>query len=167
MLWVDLNQDGFPDVYVANDLTANALYENVNGTLTPISWLSGAAVNASGKAEAGMGLAVGDVDSDQDPDLIVSNFDVETNTLYRNDGQFNFQDVSAPSGFGPPSFNHLGFGMALEDFNADGALDAYVTNGHIFTNPRRETSPHGLHQRHRSSLLGESSRRSRFSRCGL
>jgi hypothetical protein len=84
-----------------------------------------------------MGLAVGDVDGDGDPDLGVTNFDVETNTLYRNLGGLQFEDASLPSGFGLPSFNLLGFGLVLADFDLDGDLDFYAANGHIFEAPRR------------------------------
>ena len=85
-----------------------------------------------------MGVAVGDVDGDGDADLTVTNYDVQTNTLYLNRGEFQFEDVSARSGFGLPSFNLVGFGTALADFNGDGHLDAYVTNGHTTEKPFRD-----------------------------
>lgn len=139
VLFTDLDGDGAPDLYVANDLTLNLLFRNRgDGTFEDLSLLSGAAVNAEGKPEAGMGLVVGDVDGDLDPDLAVTNFDVETNTLYRNEGELFFLDVSAESGFGVPSFNRLGFGLVLADLDGDGLLDFYVGNGHIFENPARE-----------------------------
>jgi hypothetical protein len=84
-----------------------------------------------------MGLAVGDVDGDLDPDLLVTNFDVQTNTLYLNDGEMRFEDVSAASGFGVPSFNLVGFGLDLADFDRDGDVDAYVANGHTVEKPAR------------------------------
>ena len=138
VLFTDLDGDGAADLYVSNDLTPNHLFRNTgSGRFEPMSLFSGAAFNADGKAEAGMGLALGDVDRDGDVDLAVSNFDVETNTLYVNDGPMRFQDASARSGFGPPSFNLLGFGAVLADFDRDGELDYYVTNGHIFEKPTR------------------------------
>lgn len=85
-----------------------------------------------------MGVMIGDIDGDADPDLAVTNFDVETNTLYRNQGNLMFEDVSAVSGFGLPSFNALAFGIVAADFDRDGALDVYVANGHIFDDPARE-----------------------------
>ena len=153
VLFTDLNADGRPDLYVANDLTLNLLFGNRgDGTFEDLSLLSGAAVNRNGRPEAGMGLAVADFDLDGDPDLAVTNFDVETNTLYRNAGPgpgLLFEDVSATAGFGQPSFNLLGFGIVAEDFDRDGALDVYVANGHIFASPRRDNTEH----RQRNLLL--------------
>ena len=138
VLFTDLDDDGRPDLYVANDLTINLLYRNIGvGRFEAVSLFSGAGLNRDGKAEAGMGLAVGDVDGDLDADLVVSNFDVETNTLYVNRGELLFEDRSAESGFGPPSFNLLGFGTVMADLDRDGDLDVYVANGHIFDRPRR------------------------------
>ena len=153
VLFTDLNADGRPDLYVANDLTLNLLFGNRgDGTFEDLSLLSGAAVDRNGRPEAGMGLAVADFDLDGDPDLAVTNFDVETNTLYRNEGPGSgllFEDVSATAGFGQPSFNLLGFGIVAEDFDRDGALDVYVANGHIFASPRRDNTAH----RQRNLLL--------------
>jgi len=164
VLFTDLDGDGAPDLYVANDLTQNHLFRNDgNGRFESRSIFSGAAFNVDGKAEAGMGLALGDVDRDGDPDLAVSNFDVETNTLYANAGAMFFDDISAGSGFGPPSFNLLGFGATLADLNRDGRLDYYVTNGHIFEQPTRADL--GWRQRD-LMLLGDDGGRFREARCG-
>ena len=153
VVFSDLDADGWPDLYVANDLTLNLLWRNRgDGTFEDQSLLSGAAVNRNGRPEAGMGLAAADFDFDGDPDLMVTNFDVETNTLYRNTSSGTdllFEDVSAVSGFGQPSFNLLGFGIVAEDFDRDGALDVYVANGHIFESPRRDNTDH----RQRNLLL--------------
>ncbi len=153
VLFADLDADGRPDLYVANDLTLNLLFRNRrDGTFEDVSLFSGAAVNRNGRPEAGMGLAMADVDRDGDPDLAVTNFDVETNTLYRNAGPASgmlFEDVSASAGFGQPSFNLLGFGIVARDFDRDGVLDIYVANGHIFASPRRDNTEH----RQRNLLL--------------
>ena len=153
VLFTDLDADGRPDVYVANDLTLNLLFRNRGDRgFEDLSLLSGAAVNRNGRPEAGMGLAAADFDFDGDPDLAVTNFDVETNTLYRNAGRASgmlFEDVSATTGFGQPSFNLLGFGIVAEDLDRDGALDVYVANGHIFASPRRDNTEH----RQRNLLL--------------
>lgn len=139
VVFVDLDGDLLPEIYVANDLTINLLFRNRgDGTFENISLISGTAVNAEGKPEGGMGLGVGDVDGDGDADIAVSNFDVETNTLYRNLGSLEFEDVSAASGFGIPSFNLVGFGLALSDLDLDGDLDVYIANGHIREKPRRQ-----------------------------
>ncbi len=138
VLMVDLNGDRWVDIYVANDMTWNFLFVNRgDGTFEDSSLLSGAAVSREGMPEAGMGVAAGDVDGDGDADLAVTNYDVQTNTLYRNDGDFRFEDASAGSGFGVPSFNMVGFGLALADFDRDGHLDAYVANGHTVETPSR------------------------------
>ncbi len=139
VLFVDLNSDLWPDLYVANDMTMNFLFVNkTDGSFEDYSLLSGSAVSREGSLEAGMGIAVGDVDEDGDPDLAVTNYDVQTNTLYLNRGNFQFEDVSAQSGFGLPSFNLVGFGTALSDFDSDGHLDSYVTNGHTTEKPFRD-----------------------------
>lgn len=141
--FTDLDGDGRPDLYVANDETTNFLFHNRGPgpegdvTFEDLSLLSGTAVNMDGKPEAGMGVVVADFDQDGDPDLAVTNFDVETNTYYENLGQMQFADSSAASGFGVPSFNMLGFGMVSVDLDGDGDLDTYTANGHIFFRPRR------------------------------
>ncbi len=136
-LLVDVTGDRLLDLYVANDITPNHLFIRDGQGFRDDSLLSGAAVNAAGRAEAGMGLAVIDDDRDGDPDLLVTNFDVETNTLYRNEGDGFFADQAIESGFGLPSFNDLGFGLLAEDFDLDGWVDTYTANGHIFEQPKR------------------------------
>jgi hypothetical protein len=139
VVFTDLDADGDPDLYVANDLTINFLFGNDGaGVFEDLSLISGGAVNRDGRPEAGMGVAVGDHDGDLSADLAVTNFDVETNTLYLNLGGLAFADVSGPSGFGLPSFNRLAFGIVTADFDHDGDLDVYVANGHIFERPTRE-----------------------------
>lgn len=136
-LFVDVNDDLWPDLYVANDITPNHLYLGGADGFHEDGLLAGVAVNAEGKPEAGMGLAALDIDQDGDPDLAVTNFDVETNTIYSNLGDGSFEDRSAASGFGVPSFNRLGFGLVAEDFDLDGWVDVYAANGHIFEQPAR------------------------------
>ncbi len=139
VLFLDLDGDLDSDIYVANDLTLNFLFANRgDGSFEDLSLISGSAVNRDGRPEAGMGVAVGDLDGDLDPDLAVTNFDVETNTLYSNLGELAFADVSGLVGFGLPSFNQLAFGIVSADFDHDGDLDFYIANGHIFEKPARE-----------------------------
>ncbi len=139
VVFTDLDGDRRPEVYVANDQTINLLFHNRGGgAFADVSLVSGTAVNRDGMAEAGMGLAVADPDGDGDPDLAVTNFDFETNTLYRNLGGLQFEDDSAETGFGPPSFNLLGFGIVGADLDLDGRSDYYVANGHVFERPPRE-----------------------------
>lgn len=145
VVFADLDDDGRADLYVANDQTINHTFHNLGPSaqgvprFEDLSFLSGAGVDRGGVPEAGMGVAVGDVDRDGRFDLAVTNFDVETNTLYRNLGGLQFEDRAAASGFGPPSFNLLGFGVVLADFDLDGDLDAYVANGHVRERTRRES----------------------------
>lgn len=131
----DFDLDGDLDLYVANDSTENRLWRNTGeGIFDDDTPLSGGGVNGSGATEAGMGIAVGDVDDDGDLDLFVTNFDDESNTLYRTDeGEF-FTDVTAPAGLDAPSRLPVGFGTVFEDFDRDGDLDLAVANGHIIDN---------------------------------
>jgi hypothetical protein len=165
VLMVDLDGDHLPEVYVANDMTVNFLFANLgDGRFEDLSLLSGSAVNREGMPEAGMGVAMGDVDGDGDGDLVVTNYDVQTNTLYLNGGDLQFEDVSATSGFGPPSFNLVGFGLVLADFDRDGRLDAHIANGHTVERPARANVDYaqlGL------MLLGEAEGRFRSEPCLL
>ena len=141
VVMIDLDGDRAPEIYVANDLTPNALlHADGSGNFTDASLISGAAVNSQGRSEAGMGVAVLDVGGDLDPDLALTNFDVETNTLYENLGELSFRDISAVAGFGPPSLNYLGFGLVALDLDLDGSLDLWVANGHIFDRPNRDNT---------------------------
>ena len=134
----DLGQDGAPEVQVANDTTPNFLFRTESGS-AGVRFLedglaSGVAYNEEGLPEAGMGTDFGDVDRDGRMDLIVTNFDFETNTLYRNLGGGLFLDATAAFGIGGESLTELGFGCDLADFDNDGWLDLAVTNGHILDN---------------------------------
>ncbi|MCI0343986.1 MAG: CRTAC1 family protein, partial [Chloroflexi bacterium] len=138
VVFTDLDGDRRPEVYVANDLDPNLLLANRGGRFVDVSLVSGAALSREGRAQAGMGIAAADFDADADPDLVVTNFDVEINAHYRNDGRLAFEEVATASGLGLPSFNRLGFGVLAQDFDRDGALDVFVANGHIFERPRRD-----------------------------
>ena len=135
-LAVDLNGDGWSDLYVANDGTANQLWMHRGaGMEGPLfenrAVLAGAAVNGLGAAEASMGLAAADFDFDGDEDLVVTHLRRETNTLYVNDGQGHFTDGSAPTGLGPPSLPKTAFGVGWLDLENDGDLDLFVVNGAV------------------------------------
>jgi len=165
VVFTDLDEDRWPDLYVANDLNINLLFRNRgDGSFEDLSLISGMGVNREGRPEAGMGLAVGDVNGDLLPDLAVTNFDVETNTLYRNLGEMAFEDISTPSGFGLPSFNQLAFGIAMIDLEADGDLDFYIANGHIFEEPHRENV---LYRQRDQVLLGDGAGRFQELRCSF
>jgi hypothetical protein len=128
----DLDQDGDMDFFVANDSTPNHLWENLGeGRFTDRGADSGTATNRYGEREAGMGVAVGDVDGNGLLDLFLTHFYHESNTLYRNEGGLLFTDVTDEMGLGAPSRPRLAFGASLADFDNDGWLDLLVANGHI------------------------------------
>jgi hypothetical protein len=129
---IDVDRDGWPDLFVANDTQPNKLYRNLrNGTFKEVGLDAGVAFSADGKARAGMGVEVGDLDNSGRPSLIVTNFENEMIGLYRETTPGVFEDVAIRAGVGPPSRTTLGFGCVLADLNLDGRLDLVVANGHI------------------------------------
>jgi len=136
----DFDADGNSDIYVANDDTPNYLFYNKgDGTFAEIAILTGCAYSADGIAQAGMGVDTGDYNSDGFLDLFVTNFSYETNTLYRNNGDGTFTDVSYKARLGEESYLFLGFGTGFLDPDNDGYLDIFIANGHIFPNVERTT----------------------------
>jgi hypothetical protein len=130
----DFDRDGKTDIYVANDTVRNFLYRNNgNGTFVDVAYGAGVGYDGNGKPQAGMGTDCADVDGDGLPDIFVTNYSEELNTLYQNRGQGVFEDVSVAAGLGP-GFLPLGFGTALYDADNDGDLDIHVTNGHVIDN---------------------------------
>ena len=130
----DFNGDGWIDIYLANDGVPNLLWINQHdGTFKETAQLAGAAVNAAGNAESGMGVDAGDFDNDGDEDLFVTNWLSQMNTLYVNDGGGNFEERKAASGLGRPSLAKTGFGTAWFDFDNDGWLDLLTANGGVAT----------------------------------
>ena len=126
------DSDDWIDLYVANDKTPNQLWLNQqDGTFEDAALLRGVAYNADGMAEAGMGVSAGDYDSDGDPDLFLTHIGGETNTLYRNDGDGLFDDVTAASGLAHTSVSATGFGVHWLDFDNDGDLDLFAVNGEV------------------------------------
>ncbi len=128
---LDDNQDGWPDLLVANDTQPNKLYRNQrNGTFKDAAVEAGIAFSSEGKARAGMGVDVADFDNSGTPGAAITNFDNEMIGLYRMTGK-SFEDIAPQSGVGMASRNSLGFGCAFLDVNLDGWLDFAVANGHI------------------------------------
>ncbi|HEY0726772.1 MAG TPA: CRTAC1 family protein, partial [Pyrinomonadaceae bacterium] len=118
---------------VINDSTPNQLYINKgNGTFEEAGYPSGIAVNENGREQAGMGLAVGDYDNDGRVDFHITNFSDDSNTLYHNDGDTNFTDVTFQSGLGEVSIPFLGWGTSFLDYDNDGWQDLFVVNGHVY-----------------------------------
>ena len=131
--WCDFDNDGWPDIYVANDGTPNYLYRNErNGTFSDVSFQSGTSFSGAGVEQGSMGVAWGDYDQDGLMDLFVTNFDNEHNTLYRNLGAKGFLDVSMESKVGPVSVPYVGWGTGFVDFDNDGLTDLFVVNGHVY-----------------------------------
>jgi enediyne biosynthesis protein E4 len=132
VLWLDYDDDGDADLFVANDAGANNLFANAgHGTFRDVGLVQGVAYGEDGSAEASMGVDAGDYDNDGDLDLIVTNFQDETNALYRNDGPRGFSYDSFPAGIGEPSLPMLGFGVGFLDADNDGDLDLFTANGHV------------------------------------
>ena len=132
-VFIDIDGDGDLDLLVVNDSTPKQLYiNNGDGTFEEFGYPSGIALNENGREQAGMGLAVGDFDNDGLVDFHITNFSDDSNTLYRNDGEGNFTDITFQAGLGEPSIPFLGWGTAFFDFNNDGWKDLIVANGHVY-----------------------------------
>lgn len=128
----DYDQDGWPDLLVANDTQPNKLYKNLrNGKFKEVGVEVGLAFSNEGKARAGMGIDTGDFENSGKPGVAITNFDNEMIGLYHSSGAATFDDVAIPAGLGAASRNTLGFGCAFFDANLDGWLDLAVANGHI------------------------------------
>ena len=132
----DLDGDGDLDLYTANDQTPNNLYRNDSGPgalrFTDIGLPAGVAYNEDGRAQAGMGVDLGDYDGDGRLDITVTNFSHDYNTLYRNAGPDFFLDESFAAGVAEPSWPYLGWGTGFADFDRDGRLDLLAVNGHVY-----------------------------------
>ena len=131
----DYDADGDTDLYVANDADANFLYNNDgSGRFQEQSQFAGVALSEHGLVENGMGVAFGDYDNDTWLDLVVTNFQHQTNTLYHNDAGEFFTDRTYSSGTGDVSLPYLAWGVNFFDFDQDGFQDLFVANGHIHDN---------------------------------
>ncbi len=145
----DFDVDGWIDIYVANDGDPNQLWINQkDGTFKNEALLAGAAVNRDGKAEAGMGVDAGDFDGNGTDDIFVTHLMDETNTLYTNLGKLLFEDRTREAGLGMPGRRFTGFGTLFFDYDNDGWLDLFVTNGAVQLLPElmRKGDPHPLDQ---------------------
>lgn len=134
VVFADYDLDGDPDLYVANDAVANFLFRNDRTRFIETGLLAGVAYNQQGEPEAGMGTDWADFDRDGDPDLIVTNYQWESNRLYRNEGQGYFLDATDHQGLAATTLPYLGFGVNFFDYNNDGWLDLFTANGHVDAN---------------------------------
>ena len=142
VIFSDFNNTGRPDIYVANDSTPKFLYKNLgNGKFQEIGLESGTAVSEDGSEQASMGIAVGDYLHTGLPSLYVTNFSDEYSNLFRNEGEWNFSDVSYKSGVALPSLPYVKWGTAFFDADNDGWLDLIVVGGHVY--PQVDTLPSG------------------------
>jgi hypothetical protein len=132
-VWGDIDNDGWPDLYVANDAGPNYLYHNKHdGTFEDVALLSGVALSADGREQGSMGVDFGDIDHDGLFDIVVTNFTEEPDALYWNQGKRGFTDISWASHIAQPSYPLVGWGTALFDMDNDGWLDIFIANGHVY-----------------------------------
>lgn len=128
----DFSLDGLPDIYVANDITANHLFINIGkGRFAEEGLAMGCSMSGLGQFQASMGIAFGDYDRNGWPDLYVTHFTSDSNTLYQNVGAAGFTDSTRETGLHNVTLPYLAFGTVMADFDLDGWQDLFVTNGHI------------------------------------
>jgi len=129
----DYDDDGWTDIFVANDSNPNFLYHNKRGHgFESVGLMAGVALNGDGRAQAGMGADAGDYDGDGRIDLTVATFAFDHNSLYRNLGDGTFEDVSQAAGIAAASFKAMSWGPAFLDADLDGSLDLFLAHGHLF-----------------------------------
>ena len=147
VLTADFDNDGWPDIYVANDSTASALYQNrKNGKFADVAIEAGCALSADGKPQAGMGVSAGDYDLDGNLDIVKTNFAGDTPSLYRNRGGMNFEDATFSAGLGMHT-QFLGWGCGFFDFDNDGWPDILICNGHVYPEVEQLRTEAGYAQR--------------------
>jgi len=165
VMWVDYDDDGWPDLLVANDSVPNYLYHNNhNGTFTDVGMLTGVALSGEGMELGNMGVDWGDYDHSGRLSFFVTHFEEQPNSLYRNMGAKGFDDVSWTSGVGQPSYPYVGWGTAFFDMDNDTWLDLFVANGHVYPQidmidvGARYKEPMLLHRNNRDGTFDEVSK---------
>ena len=147
VLVCDFDNDGWPDIYVADDSTSSILYKNNHdGTFTDIGIESGVAYSADGKSQAGMGVDAADYDCDGLFDVVKTNFAGDTSSLYRNTGNMTFDDQTFQAGLGKNT-RFLGWGAGFLDYDNDGWADILVCNGHVYPEVRESALESGYRER--------------------
>src|SRR5277367_2370444 len=164
-MWADYDNDGWPDLLVANDSVPSYLYHNNHdGTFTDVGLLSGVALSGDGQSLGSMGIDFADYDHSGRLSYFVTHFAEQPNSLYRNLGEKGFDDVSWTSGLGQPSYPYVGWGTAFFDMDNDGWLDLLVANGHVYPQVdsadvgARYEQPLLLHRNNRDGTFDEISR---------
>jgi enediyne biosynthesis protein E4 len=147
VLTADFDNDGWPDIYVADDSTASALYHNKkNATFEDVAIESGCALSPDGKPQAGMGVSAGDYDLDGNLDIVKTNFAGDTPSLYHNQGGGSFEDATFTAGLGAHT-QFLGWGVGFFDFDNDGWPDILICNGHVYPEVEQLKTEAGYAQR--------------------
>jgi len=164
VLTADFDNDGWPDIYVANDSAPSALYQNKkNGKFVDIAVEAGCALSPDGKPQAGMGISAGDYDLDGNLDLVKTNFAGDTPSLYHNLGEATFEDTTFTAGLGAHT-QYLGWGCGFFDMDNDGWLDILICNGHVYPEVEQLKTEAGYAQR---KLLYRNLRNGRFEDISL
>jgi enediyne biosynthesis protein E4 len=133
VVWADINNSGLPDIIVANDATPNLVFvNNGDGTFDEKGFISGLAVSGDGNEQASMGVDLADYDNDGLLDAYFTHFASDYSTLYRNEGDLLFQDVTGPAEVQKPEWPLVSWGTRFVDFNHDGWKDLFHTNGHVY-----------------------------------
>ncbi len=149
--WFDVNDDGWPDLYVANDSTPNMLYVNQkDGTFRDEAFQRGVAVSEDGAEQGSMGVALGSFDNSGRPSLFVTNFSEEYNAFYKPDGD-RFLDASFITKTAPASLPYVGWGTEFLDYDNDGLSDLIVVNGHVY--PQMDQARRGASAGYRQRRL--------------
>ena len=155
----DFDNDGWPDIYVANDSTQSLMYRNQkNGKFVDVGLESGCVLSADGKPQAGMGVAAADYDLDGNLDILKTNFAGDTPSLYRNQGNWAFEDATFQAGLGLHT-QYLGWGCGWFDFDNDGWPDILICNGHVYPEVEQLTTEAGYPQK---KLLYRNTHNGRF-----
>jgi len=159
VLTADFDNDGWPDIYVANDSSTSALYQNKrNGKFIDIAVEAGCALSPDGKPQAGMGVSAADYDLDGNLDIVKTNFAGDTPSLYHNLGGANFEDTTFSAGLGAHT-QYLGWGCGFLDFDNDGWPDILICNGHVYPEVEQLKTEAGYAQH---KLLYRNMRNGRF-----
>ncbi len=146
-IWSDFGNNGKPDVYVANDSTPNFFYRNLgNGKFVEDGLISGTAVSGDGSEQGSMGIAVGDYNHSGNFSIYTTNFVDEYNTLYRNNGKYDFTDVSFAAKVAQITRPYVGWGTGFFDLDNDTWLDLFVVNGHVYPQMNEISSGLGYKQ---------------------
>ena len=143
----DFDNDGWPDIYVANDSTQSLMYKNLHdGKFIEVGLEAGCVLSADGKPQAGMGVSAGDYDCDGNLDILKTNFAGDTPSLYRNQGNWSFEDATFQAGLGLHT-QYLGWGCGFFDFDNDGWTDILICNGHVYPEVEQLTTEAGYPQK--------------------